>query len=193
MGGTGGAPQGVLEFADAPYNPPVDLTAEGKVDWAHWVYTLQDGLIFEHKNRVGGPISNLTPSAIVGLAMSESDCVWSDGTMTPSTTGNLDGIYMSYPGGPGQITWTIAATTATQRLRLYIGAHGATILTAHLDDGSAPDPAPWRITSNLAPVDITFLATSTQAHLNVRWSFEGMPDADYPIMFVVAATLAAAP
>jgi hypothetical protein len=191
-GGVGGTAQGSINIANATYRPPVDLTTEGTLDWAHWEFDQPDGpLIFDHRVS-GNEISNLTPpaSAMLRAQPGGGDFSWSDGMPTPTATDDPDGVYLGYPGMPASLSLTVEAATTPRTLRLYIGASGAaTNVTATLSDGSAP-AATRIVQTNPGTIDINFQAASSQATLSVKWAFDSqLGSTDVATMFVWAATL----
>jgi hypothetical protein len=164
--GSAGADGGAVAITEADYHPAVDLTAEGIVDWAHWGTS---GITsFDHKATGGRLIGNAAGAEYpldTGIAYS-----WSDGTPTVATTTNT-GVYAN--GGGRSFSLSVVAGTAPRTLRLYIGGNNGAdaTLTAHLDDGSAPDAtlvsAPAR---DDMTVDILFHSASENRQLRVTWA-----------------------
>ena len=121
----------------APANP-VQLTAEGSTDWAHW--GLNASTDFDHKAGVTPQISNYTMLAAGSPARYANNAVgftWTDGTPNAAAANSTTGIYIS---GQNGFQLTLPADTATRTLKLYVGiwrTQGR--LVAHLSDGSAVD------------------------------------------------------
>jgi hypothetical protein len=168
-GPTDGGRNGYLAIAPAVYNPPVILTTEGTLDWAHWGYSTVDD--FDHKGTGGGRISNLSYTDMPRFLPVGGDYSWTDGTPRTTATDNPSGVYLGYPGHAASFSWTIEATTTTRTLRLYTDATAATRFTLHLSDNSADDTS-MTFAANPSPVDITFRADSTPATMSVTWAFD---------------------
>src|SRR4051794_11950908 len=159
----GGSLTGQLTYSAAnSATPPVqnDLTAAGNEDWAIWGTAIagsggvaSTSLAPDVRKAGGNAISPLTdiegypPIAIRGLGVftSESPFLfnWTDGSsVAPTATSAGGGIQHNANGvdssGYG-FSFTVPATTAVQRLTVWVHAHGGEgKLTASLSDGSAP-------------------------------------------------------
>jgi hypothetical protein len=181
-GGAGGAPQGSVAIATAVLPATVDLTMEGKIDWADW--SPEERPFFNHKLNVS-KISDITATPAPTSSPTYGPTFsWTDGTPAMSAT-TMQGLYLNYYGATTSIAWTVEAVTTPRRLRLYIGSDSATHLTAQVPDASQSID----INNNDSAIDVTFRAASSGQTLSIKWTFI----ATTGTMFVYAATLVDAP
>lgn len=120
-------------------NSPVDLTAVGTLDWAHW--GLVNSTSFDHKNGAN-LISNFTNVAGTGMTQISGYPVqfsWTDGTPTARPSNPTDtGVYTSGNGSGFRIT--VPADQTTRTLRIWGGGQQSMLtITAHMGDGSIAD------------------------------------------------------
>ena len=112
----------------------VNLTAEGKADWAHWASEID----FNQKEINEHQISNVTPVGsgfVSSFGGVPAIFQWTDGipTLEFSTS---SGIFV--PGEGNGFEFTVAADTTNRVLRVYVNGSSARILLqASLSDGSA--------------------------------------------------------
>ena len=168
----------------------VNLTAEGKLDWAQWgLYTATS---LNRKASVTPQISNFT---LVGpgydyqtayqYANNANGYTWYDGAPVTSVTNTTTGVWayqydlagFSDPLGSG-FQLTVPADTAQKTLLVYVGAYAAEgKFTATLSDGSAPEftNASNATVNNLGNgpggvFAINFAADSSNQTLTVTWT-----------------------
>jgi PKD repeat protein len=117
---------------------PVNLTAAGPLDWAHWGLT--SATSFNHKSGGNPSISNVTAlgsgtvNRVNGNPIGYS---WTDGTPTASATNTPSGIWTSGVGAGFELS--VPAGTTQRRLAVYVGLWAAQgRLEVTLSDGSAP-------------------------------------------------------
>src|SRR3954447_22519527 len=180
--------------------PPVqgDLTAAGNEDWAIWGTAIagsggvaSTSLAPDVRKAGGNAISPLTdiegypPIAIRGLGVftSESPFLfnWTDGSpVAPTATSAGGGIQHNANGvdssGYG-FSFTVPATTAVQRLTVWVHAHGGEgKLTASLSDGSAPTFTDTSVGSggHNAPgvYQLDYASASPGQTLTVTWTLD---------------------
>jgi fibronectin type 3 domain-containing protein len=111
---------------------PVNLTAAGTLDWAHWPG-------YDHKATGNAQIGNFT--TIGGVAQAYGGDArtlsWSDGTPTASGS-SAAGVQVAGPGTGFRIV--VPAGTTTRTVQVYVGGNASTgRMTARLSDGSSPD------------------------------------------------------
>jgi hypothetical protein len=128
-----------VSFRDVQTAETIDLTVEGKIDWASWGLNLVTD--FDQKSGVASLISNYTPvgsAANVGqYGNNGQGFTWSDGTPTPTATNSTTGIYN--PGIGNGFQLEVPAATTNRVLKIYMGAWQASVhFEAALSDGSAP-------------------------------------------------------
>ncbi|MEV6013286.1 ricin-type beta-trefoil lectin domain protein [Streptomyces sp. NPDC051976] len=150
---------------------PVDLTAQGTTDWAHW--GLSDASSLDHKAGVTQAISKVAPLGAYPRQLTDSQVTytWTAGTPTASATATPTGLYATSVGYGFQLT--VPATTTPQRLRVYLGAWSAKgKLTASLSDsstavytGSFDSPSG----NGYGMADLTFRAASTGQTLTLTY------------------------
>ncbi len=130
--GTGG----LLSGSGTSSAAAVNLTAEGGLDWVHW----GDGSL----NRKAGVTAQIGSDNVIGTGTvltynnGPRPMSWTDGTATPASSNNMNGIYIV---GAGQgFSFTAPADTTARTLAAHVGGwNSGGTLTAHLSDGSAPD------------------------------------------------------
>ncbi len=97
----------------------VNLATEGTTDWGHWGY---GGIRFDHKSG-GTSISNATGSGqMFAIINSQVTASWTGGTPDATATATDSGLAN---GAPDHMSFTVAAGTAPQTLRLYVSGHSA--------------------------------------------------------------------
>ena len=116
----------------------VDLTAEGKADWAHWGrFTAAS---FDHKAGVVPLLNNFTvfgSSPAYQYIDNFNGYSWSDGTPTTGATNTLTGVFFVGVGNGFELV--APADTTTKTLKLYVGTFGARgRMRAYLTDYTAP-------------------------------------------------------
>jgi len=165
----------------------VDLTDEGKIDWAHWGLDLPTDV-----DRKMGGTNVLGDFGVIGLNTTGGPLEvqefgdnftgysWTDGTPNASASNSGTGVYLGQPGsfaGPGAnsgFTLSVPADTSIRALKVYVGAYGCRMhFEAALSDGSAPafvdesfanpGDGPNRVYT------LTFAAASAGQRLIVRW------------------------
>ena len=121
---------------------PVNLTAEGTLDWAEWGFG-GDPTAFNDMAPGGGPISNYKQigdltQAVNAYSPTGVPVLWDNGAPTLSASDDQEGIYVGYQGGNGfQIT--VQADPTAKFLKIYAGCYGEQLhLHAVLSDASAP-------------------------------------------------------
>ncbi|MFL5925991.1 MAG: PxKF domain-containing protein [Gaiellaceae bacterium] len=197
----GGSLTGQIIYSAAnSATPPVqaDLTAAGNEDWAIWGTAIagsggvaSTSLMPDVRKAGGSAITALTdiegspPIAIRGLGVftAESPFLfnWTDGSLVaPSATSAGGGIQHNANGvssaGYG-FSFTVPATTAVQRLTVWVHAHGGEgKLTAALSDGSAPtftDTSVGNGGHNAPGVyQLDFASASPGKTLTVTWTLD---------------------
>ena len=147
-----------------------DLTAEGTADWIHW-----GDAALQRKAGGGAQISNYSVIGGMGVGAYGNDLrrlSWTDGTPTPSSVDNTNGLFV-YSVGNG-FTFTAPADTTPRTLTVHVGGFnsGAT-LQACLTDGSA---LPF---TDVAPADsgqydrnytLSYRASAPGQALRVTWT-----------------------
>jgi hypothetical protein len=122
--------------AEAPPSP-VDLTAEGVMDWRHWGL----GGAVDYKASAGTFISDVTPvgtGTVTTKFRNPMSFSWTDGTPTATDTGDADG--MGVLGAGNGFTFTVPAGAAARTLSVYIAGDNDTgLFTASLSDGCVAD------------------------------------------------------
>ena len=156
---------------------PVNLTAEGTLDWAEWGFG-GNPYAFNDMAPGGGPISNYTQigdlsQAVFGYSPTGIPLIWDNGNPTLSANGDEEGIYVGYQGGNGfQIT--VPADMTPKFLKIYTGCYGEQLhLNATLSDASAPTYDDYSVTdpteSGVTGVyTIKFAAASSSQTLTVN-------------------------
>ncbi len=143
---------------------PVNLTAEGTLDWAHW--GRGSATAFDHKATGGTAITSGTPSAAPNWYGGYSESFsWSDGTPLTTMPATSTGIFFDTAGK--NIVFTSAADNASTRtLKVYLAWNAGSTstmgtITAHLSDSSAADwmgniPPPGAAGGGNVPAIYTF-------------------------------------
>ena len=116
----------------------VNLTNEGKADWAHWGLTFPTS--FDHKAHVGQQISNYSvigTSSIHQYHSNPNGYSWTDGTPTGSATNSTTGVWIANVGNGFKIS--VPADTTSRTLKVYVGIwRSQGLFKASLSDNSAP-------------------------------------------------------
>jgi glucose/arabinose dehydrogenase/PKD repeat protein len=144
----------------------INLSDEGKTDWAHWPG-------YDHKLAGGKKISNF---GIAGTTVATSysndprSCSWTDGT--PFLNGsNQNGVYIAGIGNGFRIT--LPADQTLRTLKVYVGGYkSGGKLTAQLSDGSSADFVDTSFSGTgqyNAVYTLTYYAASAGKLLTVRW------------------------
>jgi hypothetical protein len=146
-----------------------DISAEGSIDWAHWGHLASND--FDHRANGGTAISDLAATPPVVFTGAPFTASWTGGTPHANVSMTSTGVGVHQGSA---MTFTVAAATTTQVLRLYVGAQQATArLDLSLSDASAPPQtetfASAASTTNVC-YTITFNAATAGATLNVSWS-----------------------
>jgi hypothetical protein len=148
----------------------VDLSDEGKIDWAH--FGRNNAADVNRKS--GGPAE--IALATVGAALKQFNTYtpmmrWSNGTPVANAS-TKGGVYLN--GVDHAITLTVPADTTTHTLRAYLTHYQSTAqLVAHLSDGSAPDSAMTLTTGGANTyyrMTVVFRAASPGQTLTLTWS-----------------------
>jgi len=180
----------------------LDLTAEGRSDWAHW--GLASPSSFDHKAGVVQQIPNVallnvTTSALNQYADNLTAYSWSDGTPTTAAGGSTTGIFIYGSNSPPPaFQLTVPATNTLRRLKVYVGLYAAQArLDAGLTDFSA---LPYSDSSLFAPYQngyavytFAFASTNPGTCLNITWTPVVLYDANFGNITWQAATLSEAP
>jgi hypothetical protein len=139
-------------FSDpAPIQPTVDLTAAGVTDWVVWGVGGATGSGLGKATGDDPASISRTFQTIGGISIGSQSSfgtdnpwrfTWSDGQGPEEATGVAGGVSCDSGVQPCEagdgFTFTVAASTSPQRLRVYTHAHGGVgQLTATLSDGSA--------------------------------------------------------
>jgi len=168
----------------------VNLTQQGPLDWVHWGLFTDSSI--DRKGSVPQRISDFTtidPVEGYTIAYQYADnwngYSWTDGNPHMAVTNTTTGVWAYAPSASGAVLVgsgfqiTVAASTNTQKLYLYVGAYAAKgKLTASLSDNSAPSFtsfAPNSFVDNLTNgpsglYTITFAANSSNATLTVSYT-----------------------
>ncbi len=147
---------------------PVNLSAEGDLDWAHYGRFLNAS--YDHKagvtEQIGNPSQNGTFGRFTGAA---AKCSWVDGTVDQQVKDTDDGNYSyGYVGAGYQ--WNIPASTTPVVLHLYLSTYlGEGGLTFTLSDGSAPTVVTNLPSGSARRVTVTFAANSAGQTLTVDY------------------------
>ncbi|WP_165864231.1 polymorphic toxin-type HINT domain-containing protein [Capsulimonas corticalis] len=182
---------GEIVGSGATSSGPVDLTALGTSDWAHWPG-------YDHKATGGGKISNYTlvgGGSLNTAGGAATTATWSDGAPTSSDSGNSGDIWTFNTGAGFNIT--APADTTTRTLTVYLGGWKSTgSFTAHLSDGSAVDYTDASFTNQTGvyycAYTLNYHAASANQTLSVTWSVQEGFDSPYANVAIQAATLSGA-
>jgi hypothetical protein len=144
----------------------LDITAEGTTDWAHWGYLGPTG--FDRK--IGGnAISNVSTPPTLSFTGAPFTASWSDGAphMFGTMTSSGAGIHQG-----STLTFTVAAETTVQTLRLYVGAQMAQVRLDVGLAGASPQTKTLTDTNGTTNVcyTITFNAATAGQNLTVSWT-----------------------
>jgi len=166
----GRATAGTLTVSMAPLSQaiPVDLSAEGDLDWAHYGRFVNAD--YDHKagvtERIGNPTHNGTFAQFGGAA---AKCSWVDGSVDQTVVGTTTGNYVYGFVGAGY-QWNIPASTTPVVLHLYLSTYlGEGGLTFALSDASAPTVVTSVPTGAARRVTVTFAADSAGQTLMVDY------------------------
>jgi len=200
-GGGGGAPadaststgpcQGssLAGTTEAPASP-VNLTAEGVIDWRHWGL----GGAVDYKASSGTYISDVTnvgTGTVTTKFRNPMAFSWTDGTPTPMDTGDADG--MAVLGVGDGFTFTVPADPAARVLSVYVAGDNDTgLFTASLSDGCVTDYTQMHDNGRSGYQFVhrlTFKSAVPGAELRVTWT---MTDG-FETIGLFAATLQVAP
>jgi len=181
-------------FELLPPDANTDLTAEGKLDWAHWGFFTETTVTRKYGLAAQIAYRPITTSHFDGPYWQDNagnDFTWSDGTPTLAATNITRGIFFIGVGHGFQIT--CPADTTLKTLKVYLGIDGAVgRFTAHLSGGGVPG-----ITNNLyansaigsnAVFSVDFQAASARQILTVAFVMETNLIADANVI-LQAATL----
>jgi len=168
---TGLASAGTLTINSGPLSQaiPVNLTAEGDLDWVH--YGTFNSADYDHKATGASQIGNFTPLGTAGYGYfggAAALCSWLDGAVDKMQPGVATGVYVAGTGNGYQ--WTIPASTSPRVLHLYVSTYfksGA--VDVSLSDGSA-SPVTHVVAANTAArLTVTFAANSAGQTLTVNY------------------------
>jgi len=126
----------LVNVTEAPASP-VDLTAEGTMDWRHWGL----GGAVDYKASAGTYISDVTPvgtGTVTTKFRNMMSFSWTDGTPTATDTADADG--MGVVGVGNGFTFTVPAAAAARTLSVYVtGDNDTGLFQASLSDGCVAD------------------------------------------------------
>ncbi len=173
---------------------PIDLSAEGIIDWAHW--GLGSPTKFDHKAGIMPQVSNYTKlgsSSVMWLNDNPTTFSWSDGTPTASIVNTPTGVFVNGTVGNG-FEITLPADPNLKTLKLYVGLWSAQgKLEATLSDGSAAPYVDTGLNSNTGTKNgaytILFKAGSTGQTLKLRYTLLTNHFAPHGNVTLEAATL----
>lgn len=180
---------GMLSGTSAAIPGNVDLSGEGKVDWAHFGMNAVSDV--NHKS--GGPAA--IAMAAVGASLQRWPSYtptfnWSNGTPTSNGPTNA-GVYVKGVGNA--ITLTVPADRTARTLRVYLSNfESVAALTAHLSDGSAPDFGASVNSgggNSYTRYTLAFRAGSAGQTLQITWTLQTDNGGGYASVDVLAATL----
>jgi hypothetical protein len=171
---------------------PVDLTADGTADWAHWGLVAPNS--FNHKAGVAQQI-NFT---IIGTNNTQrlddyfAEFSWSDGTPTGTASLTTSGVFIN--GSTTGFRITAPADTSGRMLKVYVGLFGAEgKFRAYLSDYSAPAYTDTSLGNtygrDFAVYALDYRAASSGQTLIVEYTARTLFDVDYGNVALVAATL----
>jgi len=167
----------------------VNLTADGRIDWAHWgLHNDVTGTFVDRKiggtNQISdfhtiGLQADLTPAGVSEFGDNFATFSWTDGTPTPSASKTSTGIWPEDQSNgnaciPNGFELSAPADPSIRAFKIYLGNYAARVhFEAFLSDGSAP---PFVDESYNNPSDgpnrvytLTYAAASTGQKLTVRW------------------------
>ncbi len=181
--------------------PPsqLNVSAEGRLDWAHWGLSSASSL-----NRKTGVTSQIPDIAPLGIQRNKIEQYadnftaysWTNGTPTTSAAATTTGIFAAGLSKGFQLT--VPATPALRRLKIYVGVYGAQgKFEASLSDGSGPPFTDSSLESayenGYAVYTLTFASRVPSATLLIRWTSSALYDATYGNVTWQAATLSDLP
>ena len=168
---------GSLQGTGDSSTAPVDLTAEGTVDWIHW----GENDPLAPPIRKAGVTPQLTTITQIGTGQGPlfygndpRPISWTDGTPpVPTSTNNKIGFYIHGELHQQGFFFTAPADQASRILTVHVGGfNSGGTLTAHLSDGSAPDYVDITPNTN-NPWDrnytLTYNAAQSGQTLKVSW------------------------
>jgi hypothetical protein len=186
-------------LAGSFFVPPsqVNLTFEGRGDWAHWGYRNRSS--FDHKRLVPQQVSNFVA---IGTQPTEQDSnvstpafTWSDGT--PTLNGLATRTFVFCGGLNNGFEMALPADQALRRLKVYAGVYGARgRFEATLSDFSAPRYLDMALLSGGNKPGLYILyyaAASSNQTLTLRYQSDLLIDAAYGNVTLQSATLAVVP
>jgi hypothetical protein len=193
---------GTLLGSVATPSAALNLTTEGRTDWAHW--GLASPASFDHKRGVPQRIPNVVPLNASTSAFNQySDNLtaysWSDGTPTASAQNSPTGIFIYGTNDPPVgFQLTVPATNSLRWLKVYVGLYAAQgRLDARLTDFGAPpysDSSLFAAYQNgYAVYTFAFASSNPGTSLNLTWLPTAIFDPNYGNLTWQAATLSEPP
>jgi hypothetical protein len=169
------APAPILTLAVAPAPTPVDLTAEGTIDWAHWGRRSDST---PNRKATGGAV--ISGYDLSGSANDYSNsgsgwpfvASWSDGDpVAPTVPGTA--AHRSFDGSSMTVSLSAPGGVVPRALTIYAGGYRIKgRIDVQLDDGSAPAVGDESLSSSsdyyAARYRIDYLAASPSAKVVVR-------------------------
>jgi Bacterial Ig domain len=163
-------------FTASPVGTNINLSAAGSLDWVHWGPFTE--FAYDRKAEVTPLISDFAIIGNFGFGPYQrsdlgSGFSWNDGLQNSFVTNTTTAAF-----GYGKIgfTFNVSAGTATNVLRVYVAAGGASgppknigTLSASLSDGSAPSFTASTQTNMEGCYTLTFAAGSANQTLTVNW------------------------
>jgi hypothetical protein len=179
--------------------PPsqVNLTFEGRADWAHWGQKNRNS--FDHKRLVPQQISNFVA---IGSEPTEQYAnnatpafTWSDGTPTITVVESRTGVFRG--GVMDGFQLSLPADQTLRRLKVYAGVYGARgRFEATLSDFSAAryvDASIFSGGNKAGMYTLHYAAASSNQTLTLRYQSDLLVDAVYGNVTLQSATLAVVP
>ncbi len=164
--------QGTLTATLATPATSTNLATEGTTDWAHWGTTT--ALSYDHKANVTPQISTFAKvgNGTVTRVTTGATATWTGGTPTAKGSGKTGLLTTGVNNG---YSITVPATSAVQRLNVYVGVYKAKgKLTATLSDGSAVSYVDTSVTTASGTLNrvysFQFAAVNPGATLTVTWT-----------------------
>jgi hypothetical protein len=146
----------------------IDLTNEGKTDWAHW--GVGGGSGFDHMTGRTA-ISDLAATPAFSFTNAPLTASWTNGTPQGSASQSDTGVAVQQGSA---MTFTVPADTTMQTLRVYVGVQlAAARLDLTLSDASATTPAQTLTNTNATQnvqYTIVYNAASNGQTLTVSWT-----------------------
>ena len=181
-------------FSPSADGTVVDLSAEGKPDWAHW--GLVDAASFDHKAGVASLIGNVNVLGASGAQQFGDGLTgfsWNDGTPTVAAVATTTGLKVNAADGGFQLT--VPADTTLKRLKIYAGVRAAQAsLHAFLSSSNTPEYLDNSLDSSLASdgvYTLVYAADSAGQFVTVVFTPEIFHDPATGAVRLQAATLAA--